>query len=201
MSDEPDDNRIDLAPEGDDHPPAEADRRRRMREPPPVRLVAVADARLSASAGLEPDLDAFYVGLLEFERGGMPPKPKNPISPWRGANRQLVLNDPAAGPAPPAAAKPAPLPPAEAEPRHDGGPVYISANFRIRFQIVEGLVTREILRPLGVEVESLALAETKLIAAGIDYARQRGINPGEESLLVYDPAGNGVELSETRLIP
>ncbi len=44
------------------------DRRPKMEEPPPVRLLAVADCRLSAAAGLESSLDKFYVGLLRFER-------------------------------------------------------------------------------------------------------------------------------------
>ena len=40
-----------------------------MPEPPPVRLVAIADVRLAAVAGLERDLDAFYGDLLHFVRG------------------------------------------------------------------------------------------------------------------------------------
>lgn len=42
------------------------DRRARMEEPPPVRLVAVEDVRVEAAAGLERDLDAFYASLLQF---------------------------------------------------------------------------------------------------------------------------------------
>ncbi|MGD1275877.1 MAG: hypothetical protein ABR964_01480 [Tepidisphaeraceae bacterium] len=44
------------------------DRRPRLEEPLPVRLVAVADCRLTATAGLEWELDDFYLGLLGFER-------------------------------------------------------------------------------------------------------------------------------------
>src|SRR5437764_549897 len=44
------------------------DRRRFIPPPPPVSLVTVEDARLPASTVLERELDAFYVGLLEFER-------------------------------------------------------------------------------------------------------------------------------------
>jgi hypothetical protein len=44
------------------------DRRPRMEQPLPVRLVAIADVELPASAGLEVQLDAFYVQMLEFER-------------------------------------------------------------------------------------------------------------------------------------
>ena len=44
------------------------DRRARIPEPPPVRLLTVEDAHLPAPAGAEIDLDEFYVKLLGFER-------------------------------------------------------------------------------------------------------------------------------------
>lgn len=44
------------------------DKRPHMPEPPPVRLLAIADMRLPVVAGLEKELDRFYVGLLKFER-------------------------------------------------------------------------------------------------------------------------------------
>jgi hypothetical protein len=46
------------------------DRRPHMPEPPPVRLVAVADVHVPAAAGLEVQLDDFYVKLLRFDREG-----------------------------------------------------------------------------------------------------------------------------------
>lgn len=39
-----------------------------MPPPLPVMLLTIEDARLAAAAGLERELDAFYVGLLQFER-------------------------------------------------------------------------------------------------------------------------------------
>ena len=39
-----------------------------MPSPLPVMLVTIEDARLTAAAGSERELDAFYVGLLQFER-------------------------------------------------------------------------------------------------------------------------------------
>jgi hypothetical protein len=54
------------------------------------------------------------------------------------------------------------------------------------------------MRPLGIEVPSLVDAEHKLIDQEIRYARQKGVNPGRESLLVLDPAGNWIEITETR---
>lgn len=44
------------------------DRRPRLPEPLPVRLIAVNDVRLEAPAGRERQLDAFYVGLVGMER-------------------------------------------------------------------------------------------------------------------------------------
>lgn len=46
------------------------DKRAHLPPPPPVLLVTVEDARLPSPAGLERELDAFYVGLLQFERDG-----------------------------------------------------------------------------------------------------------------------------------
>jgi hypothetical protein len=40
----------------------------RLEEPPPVRLLTVEDATLVAAAGLERDLDEFYIGLFQFVR-------------------------------------------------------------------------------------------------------------------------------------
>lgn len=44
------------------------DSRPHMPEPPPVRLVAVEDVHLQAPAGLEKQLDDFYLSMLDFER-------------------------------------------------------------------------------------------------------------------------------------
>ena len=58
---------MDLEPATTDFKPV-VDRRPRVPEPLPVRLVAVADVHLPAAAGLERNLDAFYTGLFGFER-------------------------------------------------------------------------------------------------------------------------------------
>lgn len=44
------------------------DTRSRVPEPPPVRLLTIDDAHLPAPAGVEVELDAFYAGILKFER-------------------------------------------------------------------------------------------------------------------------------------
>jgi len=47
---------------------AEDDRRHKIPEPPPIRIVAIDDCVLWTPAGLERQLDEFYVTLLKFER-------------------------------------------------------------------------------------------------------------------------------------
>jgi hypothetical protein len=48
------------------------DRRPRIEAPPPVRLISIDDCMLWAPAGLERQLDEFYVGLLKLEREETP---------------------------------------------------------------------------------------------------------------------------------
>jgi hypothetical protein len=128
------------------------DRRPRIPEPLPVRLIAVDDVRLPAPAGVEAKLDAFYVGLLEFQR----------------------------------------VP---------GRPAYQADNFILRFEMDRDRpIPHESLRPQGIEVVSLAETEKKLIDEEIEYSRQRSLTPGQQSLLVLDPAGNWLEIEEMRLI-
>lgn len=127
------------------------DARRKLEEPPPVRLVTVDDAALPATAGAETDLDAFYVGVLEFRR------------------------DPA-----------------------EEFPVYLAENFALRFEIVEPPLQRDSLRMLGIEVRSLADLEKKLIERETQYTWQKGLTPGQDAIVLTDPAGNWLELREYR---
>jgi len=127
------------------------DRRRHIPEPPPVRLLTLEDASLPAAAGLERQLDAFYVGLLGFER---------PVgSEW---------------------------------------PVYRAENFSVTFDVLEPPVQRDDYRALGVEVPSLPDLEEKLIKSETEYTRQRGLLPGEERIVLLDPAGNWLEIVDRR---
>jgi hypothetical protein len=130
------------------------DQRPKIVEPPPVRLVTVADARLTAVAGLEAELDLFYVGLLKFERD---------------------LTEP--------------------------GIVYRAENWRIQFDLIEQPRPREEYRNLGVIVPSLADLAGRFDDAEIPYVRQRGLIAGQESLLLADPGGNLLEISESKLMP
>src|SRR6266850_5298762 len=131
----------------------EPDSRARMDEPLPVRLVAIADVTLPVIAGVEVELDRFYVGMQEFVRDT--------------DARELV---------------------------------YHADNFAIRFVVRELLPERGEYRPLQIEVQSLLLAEQKLREAKIEYVRQKTLTPGEESLVLLDPAGNWVELVEYRAV-
>ena len=80
--------------------------------------------------------------------------------------------------------------------------VFRAENVRLRFDLVADRkpIERDTLRPQGIEVLSLAEAELKLVEAEREYLRQRGLTPGQESLLLQDPAGNWVELFEVRRI-
>src|SRR3954453_16315082 len=85
------------------------DRRPLIPEPLPVKLVKIDDAHLPAAAGREVELDAFYVGMLRFERLDVP--------------ETLA---------------------------------YRAENFDLLFDVLEPPLERDTLRPLGIEVLSLA---------------------------------------------
>jgi hypothetical protein len=132
---------------------AVTDRRPRMDEPLPVKLITIDHATLPARAGLEIQLDDFYVGLLGFERA----LPQESI-------------------------------------------IYHAENFDLIFDVLEPPVERDTLRALGIEMLSLPETEQKLIAREIQYTRQKSLQPGHECLLLLDPAGNWLALSEVRPI-
>ncbi len=127
------------------------DRRMRMPEPLPVRLMTVEDVTRVAGAGLESGLDAFYVDVLGFERD---------------PREEIIL--------------------------------YRADNFHLLFEVVEPPISRDDMRPLGIEVPNLLEAEHKLIDAEIEYLRQQGLLPGQETLLLQDPAGNWISLTASR---
>jgi catechol-2,3-dioxygenase len=127
------------------------DKRPRMEEPLPVKLVTIEDARLLTAAGLERDLDAFYADLLGFRR----------------LDRGESI-------------------------------VYRSETHDLIFVVEEPPVRRDSLRALGIEIPSLADLETKLVELQIEFTRQRGLLPGHDALTLSDPAGNWLELVESR---
>jgi hypothetical protein len=129
-----------------------ADRRPKMPEPLPVRLVAVEDVHVPAPAGQEVELDAFYVGMLRFERD----RTESEVFAYR------------------------------------------AENFRIVFDVSEPPIRREDLRPVVIEVPVLVDIERQLIEQEIESERQRGLTPAQDQLVLLDPAGNWVALSEMR---
>jgi hypothetical protein len=87
MTDQPDQIEID-------EPSATVDaddRRRRIEEPPPVRIIAVDDCYLWAPAGLERQLDEFYEELLNFERLQFQPEHGPDRLSYRAENFKLHI--------------------------------------------------------------------------------------------------------------
>jgi hypothetical protein len=77
---------------------------------------------------------------------------------------------------------------------------YWTENFRVVFDIVEGIVIHEDYHPLALEVPSLADIERRLTEAEYEHTRQRGLTPGQESLLLTDAAGNWLRISQWKLV-
>jgi len=130
------------------------DRRRHMPEPPPVRLVAVADVHMPSAAGWETQLDDFYVKLFRFEREG-------------AASGHLT---------------------------------YKSENFRLYFDVLEPPIHRDDFRPIGIEVPILSVIEQQLIEHELEYERLKGLSPGQQTLLLQDPAGNWLQVGEMKRV-
>lgn len=164
------------------------DRRPTMPVPPPVRVLAVEDVTLVAAPGREPALDAFYVGLLRFEREDAVPPARREVEPLLGGDVPRVSAARVRGPLPRL---------------RDGGlqgPVYRGENVLLSFQVHEPLIERDAVRPLGIEVQSLAAVAERMADGEMEFTRQKGIHPGHESLLVQDPGGNWLEVVECRSI-
>ena len=155
-------------------------------EPPPVRLIAVEDVVLLTPPGREALLDAFYVGLLRMEREDYELPARPPTEP--------ILGNTAPKMPPPRARRPLPAVPVGAM----QGPVYRAENRRVSFHVLEPLIARESLRPLGIEVPSLISARLQIEQMEIEYTRQKGLYPGQESLLLMDSGGNWIEIMESR---
>ena len=130
-----------------------ADRRPRMPEPLPVRLVVIDDVHLTSPAGNEELLNEFFLDLLGLERNA-----------------------------------------------DDAQIIYRADNARIFFEVVEVPACRVNYRPIQIEVPSLIEMELKLVGAEIEFTRQKGLSPGQDSLLLLDPAGNWMEILEARVV-
>lgn len=84
--------------------------------------------------------------------------------------------------------------------REGDSPVYRAANFALVFQICEPPAVRHDMRAIGIEVPSLGTVEQQLIDTKIEYVLQRGLLPGDVSILLQDPAGNWIVLTETATV-
>ncbi|MBC8105674.1 MAG: hypothetical protein H7Z14_03720 [Anaerolineae bacterium] len=76
--------------------------------------------------------------------------------------------------------------------------VYRAENFRLLLEIHATPITRKDMRAIAVEVASLVDAEAKVIEREIEYQRIRGLTAGSDALMLQDPAGNWVSISERR---
>lgn len=131
-----------------------SDRRPHMPEPPPVWLIAIEDVHVPVAAGLEVQLDDFYVTMLRFER--------------------------------------------EIDPK--AGLCYKAENFRLCCDVLEPPIQRPDFRPVAIDVPSLALVQQQLVEREIEYEWQRGLSVGRDTLVLKDPAGNWVALTERRAV-
>jgi catechol-2,3-dioxygenase len=78
--------------------------------------------------------------------------------------------------------------------------IYHADNFDLRFDVLDRPVMHASIRPTGIEVPLLADIAQRLTEAEIEYTVQRGIFPGLESLLLLDPAGNWIEVTDARSV-
>jgi hypothetical protein len=78
--------------------------------------------------------------------------------------------------------------------------VYRTESFDLYVDVLEPPVVREDYRPVRLEVKSLVEIELRLIEQQTPHVRRKGLVAGDEVLVLQDPAGNWVELTEVRLI-
>src|SRR5688572_9595376 len=76
---------------------------------------------------------------------------------------------------------------------------YRAENVRLQFDVQRPPIEREDFRAVNVEVPVLADVEKILVARETNYERQRGLLPGQDLLVLRDPAGNWVAVGEMRV--
>ena len=76
--------------------------------------------------------------------------------------------------------------------------VYHADNADLHFNVLEPPLVRDDLRPIVVEIPSLAAVEAALIDREVEFTWQKSIQPGSESILVQDPSGNWIEIAQRR---
>lgn len=76
--------------------------------------------------------------------------------------------------------------------------VYKAENVRLRLSVREPPLSHADMRPITVEVRSLALSEAKIVERELEYERLKALGAGQDTLMLQDPAGNWVVIVESR---
>jgi len=76
--------------------------------------------------------------------------------------------------------------------------VYHAENHSLVFQLEEAPVPHDNLAPTGIEITSLESTVLTLLEQEIPYERMRPVDPGDDYLLLKDPAGNWITLVQRR---
>jgi hypothetical protein len=76
--------------------------------------------------------------------------------------------------------------------------IYKAENCRLFFDVVGPSMQRVDFRPIAVDVPSLELLEQQLVEREIEYQWQRGLSAARDTLVLQDPAGNWVAITEWR---
>jgi hypothetical protein len=84
----------------------------------------------------------------------------------------------------------------EREPGGGGTIVYKAENQRLCFDLMEPPIARDTIRPIGIEILDLIELQRIFSERETEFIHQRGLMPGQESLLLRDPAGNWVQISQ-----
>jgi hypothetical protein len=73
---------------------------------------------------------------------------------------------------------------------------YKSENWRLYFDVLEPPISREDFRPVAIEIPNLGSLERELIDREIEFEWQKSLLPGQEQILLQDPAGNWVQVGQ-----
>ena len=78
------------------------------------------------------------------------------------------------------------------------GIAYKAENFRIVFDLVRGPVERDDMRMLGIIVKSLRETAQLVRDAKVEFEWERGLQAGDERLVLTDPAGNWLRVTQSK---
>ncbi|MEM7809300.1 MAG: hypothetical protein AAF561_14415 [Planctomycetota bacterium] len=77
-------------------------------------------------------------------------------------------------------------------------PAYDAEDFGIVFDVVETRPDRDELRPVLLRVRGFDVFFTMLQEQQIEFQHLRGVGPGDDAVLLRDPAGNWVQVAAWR---